>query len=201
MNDHPTPPEFPAGELNAEAHPSAEHRADAIRRVEALPGELHGLVAHLSDAQLGTRYVKWTVRQIANHLADSHINAVMRFKWALTEEDATIKPSKRWEWSQLPDADTGPHDAIGLLVALHRRWSVLLRGMSDSDFRRTYRQPESGRVYTLGEALVVYAWHGEHHAAQIRWLSEYYGWSGRRDGGAAEPIYGQGCQGPDVERG
>src|SRR5262245_58557671 len=104
------------------------------------------------------------------------MNGFIRFTWALTEEATVIKLYKQWEWSQLPDAHADPQDALDLLSALHRRWATLLTSMSESDFQRTYQQPETGRVYSLGEALVVYAWHGEHHSAQIRWLSDYYAW-------------------------
>jgi uncharacterized damage-inducible protein DinB len=172
-----TPPRFPAGEHAADTNPSAEKRAALIDELDRLPEHLRGLVAGLSDKRLDTKYVNWTVRQIVNHLADSHMNAFVRFKLALTEDNPTIKPYDESAWSRLADTKDGdPEVSLQLLDAMHWRWVFLLRAMSGADFARTYFHPEFNRTNTLGEALDAYAYHGRHHAAQIDWLRQQPGW-------------------------
>lgn len=170
MSDATNPPEFPAGPLATVAHPNPEQIAGLIARIEMLPGRLRSLLIHVPESRQGLRYRHWTIRQIINHLADSHTNAIVRFKWALSEDSPTIKLYRQWEWSQLPDGDDPALETIDFLESLHARWCRLLRKLARGDFQRTYRQPETGKVYSLGEALSVYAWHGDHHSAQIEWV-------------------------------
>ena len=173
MTRDATPPKNPAGEYAPEPNPDPVARAGFVGDLAALPSAVRGLVGGASDDFLHTKYVNWTVRQIVNHLADSHLNAFGRFKLALTEDAPAIKPYDEGAWAALADStagDLGP--SLLLLDALHARWVRLLGSLSDAEFARTYRHPELGRAFTLGEALGLYAWHGRHHAAQVAWLKQ-----------------------------
>ena len=157
--------ERPTGSLDAAA------RAKHIKDLEELPGIMRGLVGSLSDAKLDTPYRPggWTIRQVVHHLPDSHMNMYTRMKLAVTEDVPTIKPYDENSWSQLADARTAPADiSLDLLDALHRRWVVFLRSLSDRDFDRTFIHPEMQGPVTLHQGLALYGWHSRHHAAHIR---------------------------------
>jgi uncharacterized damage-inducible protein DinB len=171
------PPKEPAGPYLAELHPDANRREELISSLERFPAKLRSLVGNLSDGQLDTRYANWTVRQIVHHLADSHVNAYIRTRLALTEDEPTIKPYDESKWSQLADAATCPVEpSLRLLEALHVRWIALLRSLTERDFLRKYFHPQMNRVVSLNELLGLYAHHGAHHAAQIRWLYDQHHW-------------------------
>ena len=135
------------------------------------PATLRALTAGRSDVELDTPYRPqgWTVHQVVHHVPDSHMNALIRFKLALTEDTPTIKPYDEARWAQLPDATQTPVDvSLALLDALHRRWVVVLRAMSPTDFERSFMHPEHGRTMSLDQALALYAWHGTHHLGHVR---------------------------------
>lgn len=166
-----TPPDFPAGRYVAEPNPSAARRGELIAEIERLPARIAELVAGLNAAQLDTRYKNWTIRQIVHHLADSHTNAYVRYRLTLTEDHPTIKPYDETRWAELPDARTADVQlSVKLLEALHARWVLLLRAMSEADFGRTYYHPEYKHEFSLAEALGMYAHHCRHHAGQIEWV-------------------------------
>ncbi|WP_020475499.1 YfiT family bacillithiol transferase [Zavarzinella formosa] len=171
-----TPPKYPAGERGSFTTPTVAEREAMIDDIASLAANLRKAIAGLSAEQLATKYVNWDSKRIISHLADSHMNAFARFKFALTEENPTIKPYKQWEWSLTADADTDPELSIALIEALHARWVVLLRAMTDSDFQTTFYHPEPNKTYTLAEGLHIYAWHGKHHTAQIDWMRQNYSW-------------------------
>jgi uncharacterized damage-inducible protein DinB len=172
-----TAPEYPAGPFEPGAPDDAAQRAGLIATVEAAPAALRQAVAGLSDAQLDTRYRNWTARQIVHHLADSHVNSYVRFKWALTEDRPTIKAYDEGRWAALADSCAGAIAApLALLEALHCRWAQLLHAMTDQQFARSFVHPETGETVTLPRALAYYAWHGRHHTAQITWLRQQHGW-------------------------
>jgi len=172
-------PRFPVGKFVAPAGPLTDpERAAFIRDVEEAPAKLRAAVAGLSDAQLDTPYREggWTVRQVAHHVPDSHINSYVRFRWALTEDAPTIKAYMEERWAELPDARTSPVEvSLALLETLHRRWTALLRSLTDAQWRRTFRHPELGEV-TLDRNLALYAWHGRHHVAHVTALRSRMGW-------------------------
>jgi hypothetical protein len=144
-------------------------RAAHIDTLEQMPARFRSLVAGRSDAQLDTRYRPdgWTVRQVVHHVPDSHMNAYIRMKFAMTEDAPTIKTYEESLWAELPEAKTGPVDmSLTLLDGLHRRWVMFLRTLGDADFARVYLHPELGRV-TLDEGIALYSWHARHHAAHI----------------------------------
>lgn len=168
-----TAPQNPAGPYAPEPDPSPARRAELIAELERAPAELRQAVAGLSDADLETVYRAWTIRQIVHHLADSHVNCYIRFKWALTEDVPTIKAYDEGRWAALVDSRTGNIEpTLALYEALHRRWVLLLRTMTDADFARSFVHPETGETVPLGKALGYYAWHARHHTAQIRWLRD-----------------------------
>lgn len=149
-----------------------------IDDIEKLTADLQRTVTDLTDEQFDTQYRPdgWTVRQVVHHLADSHINAYIRFKLALTEDKPVIKPYKEDLWATLPDSKLPVSVSVSLLTAIHQRWVCILKAMNTGDFDRTFFHPESKRDVTLKETLGLYAWHGKHHLAHITTLKENRGW-------------------------
>ncbi len=153
-------------------------RAEWLTTIEETPEHLWAAVTGLRDEQLDTPYRPggWTVRQVVHHLADSHMNAYIRFRLALTENEPTIKPYDERLWADLDDARTAPVDlSLTLLETMHQRLVMLLRSLQPRDFTRTLNHPELGRV-TLEKYLALYAWHGKHHVAHIMNLRQRSNW-------------------------
>ena len=149
-----------------------------IGNIAETPARMREAVAGLSDAQLDTAYREdgWSVRQVVHHVPDSHLNAYVRLKLALTEDDPLIKPYDEGRWAQLEDSrDTPIEVSLSLLESLHARWIVLLRSLDENDFGRTFRHPDHGSV-TLDWLVAMYAWHGRHHVAHITSLRERMNW-------------------------
>lgn len=150
-----------------------------IDDIERLPGTLQSAVRPLTPQQLETPYRPsgWCARQVVHHLADSHLNSVIRFKWALTEERPIIKPYFEDRWAELPDYLDAPITvSLRLLEVLHERWVYLLRSLDASQLQRELVHPDSG-VIRLDVNVGVYAWHGHHHLAHINRLAEREGWT------------------------
>jgi uncharacterized damage-inducible protein DinB len=171
---------YPIGRFEHRPGLSAEERAGLIRQIEEAPARLRAAVAGLSDARLDTPYRPggWTVRQVIHHVPDSHLNAYIRFKWALTEDRPAIKAYEEKDWALTPEVRATPVEvSLRLLEALHQRWVVLLREMSGEDFARVLIHPQNGEM-TLERMLGLYAWHGRHHVAHITGLRERMGWGG-----------------------
>ena len=144
-------------------------RKGFIDTLEQAPARYRALAGALSDAQLDTPYRPggWTIRQVVHHVPDSHMNAYIRMKWAMTEETPAIKVYEEQLWAELPEANSGKPDlSLALLEALHRRWVAFLRLLPDDAFQRAFVHPEWKRI-TIEEALALYAWHSRHHAAHI----------------------------------
>jgi hypothetical protein len=140
---------------------------------------MRAAVQGLSPQQLDTRYRPqgWTVRQVVHHVPDSHMNAYIRFKLALTETEPTIKPYEQQLWAELADSrETPVENSLILLKCLHQRWVLLLKSISDAGWQRTFRHPELG-IVRLDTNLALYAWHGRHHVAHITGLRERMGWN------------------------
>lgn len=171
---------YPIGPFRrTEIESTAEERDEWIGAVSTLPTAFRAAVAGLSSEQLdhGYRPGGWTVRQLVHHVPDSHMNAYMRFKLALTEDEPTIKPYDEGRWADLPDvAAVDPAVSLALLDALHTRWVGLLDRLEPGDWSRAFRHPEHDRLIRLDEALAMYAWHGRHHTAHVVSLREREGW-------------------------
>lgn len=170
-------PRFPIGKYNRAAANLTDHRS-SIATLAALPEKLRSAVEGLSDAQLDTPYREggWTVRQLVHHVADSHMNAYVRIRLALTEDWPSIKPYDEKVWAELPDARTAPVQvSLDLLEALHDRWTLLLRSLSEEQWQRGYIHPVNGRQ-TVAEAVALYDWHCRHHVAHISELRKSRNW-------------------------
>jgi len=170
-------PRFPIGKFSYSGPLSAAQKKDFLDAVEQTPANLRGAVRGLSDAQLDTPYRDggWTVRQVVHHVPDSHLNSYVRFKLALTEENPPIKTYMEDRWAELPDSRQPIENSLVMLESLHRRWMIILRNLTDTDWQRTFRHPELGAM-TLEKTLALYAWHGPHHEAHITRLRERMGW-------------------------
>ena len=169
---------YPIGEFVVPEEVTKAQREGWLEEVAQLPERLRSALAGLSDAQLDTPYRPggWTVRQVAHHLPDSHLNSYTRFKLALTEENPTIRPYDETKWAELGDSSAPIEVSLTLLDALHERWVILLTSLSGSDWQRTFTHPASQQTLTLEQSLANYAWHGEHHLAHVTSLRKREGW-------------------------
>jgi uncharacterized damage-inducible protein DinB len=170
---------YPIGECVYPRTTTAEERKIWIRDLAEAPGHMRAAVARLSSDQLDTPYRPggWTVRQVVHHVPDSHMNAFVRFKLALTEDVPTIKPYDETAWAKLSDYSSTPIEvSLALLEKLHDRWVRLLESMTETEFGRAFRHPEIGTT-TLGSYLAAYSWHSRHHVAHITSLRQRMGWT------------------------
>jgi uncharacterized damage-inducible protein DinB len=161
---------YPVGTFTYDSDVTPGKRTAWIRQIAEAPAALRAAVAALTPEQVDRPYRPggWTVRQLVHHVADSHLNAYIRFKWTLTEDNPTIKPYDQDKWATLADSQQTPVDvSLDLLEAVHRRWGVLIESLKDEDWARPLQHPENGPM-TLDRLLQLYAWHGRHHTAQVR---------------------------------
>jgi len=170
---------YPIGPFKLEGDPAEDQIKRAIDDIAAAPAKLRAAVQGLSDEQLETPYRPdgWTIRQVVHHVPDSHLNAYIRLRLALTEDTPTIKPYDEGRWAELEDARSAPIDlSLALLESLHERWVVLLRSLGSSDFARLFKHPDIG-VLSVGKNTCLYGWHGKHHVAHVTSLRERMGWN------------------------
>ena len=169
---------YPIGRFQRPQVPlTNDQRRAAIDAIAETPRRFRAAVAGLDDAQLDTPYRPggWTVRQVIHHVPDSHMNAYVRFKLALTEDTPTIKPYDEAAWATLEDARSTPIEtSLALLDAVHDRWVRVLRAMQPQDFSRKLMHPEHGHL-DLDQLLAMYEWHGKHHTAHVTGLRERAG--------------------------
>lgn len=173
-----TDPRYPTGRFIPPDQPTRESRAQAIATIAETAQRMRDAVQGLNEDQLDTPYREggWTLRQVVHHVPDSHLNAYIRLKLALTEPTPVIKPYDEAAWANLVDTMAVPIDvSLDLLEAVHMRFVALLRAMKDDDFRREYVHPETGR-HSLDHLLALYAWHGPHHIAHITSTRARLGW-------------------------
>jgi uncharacterized damage-inducible protein DinB len=171
-------PRYPIGKFEVPTQVTPELRAAAIAEIASAPEKVRAAVNGLNDAQLNTSYREggWTVRQVVHHVPDSHMNAYVRSRLALTETQPTIKPYEESAWAKLEDAANAPVEvSLRLLEPLHERWVRLLRSVKTEEFARTFVHPDFG-ARTLDWMLFLYAWHGRHHTAHITELRKARGW-------------------------
>jgi hypothetical protein len=169
---------YPIGEFKPVQTLTHQERAAAIDAIAAVPAQLRAAVANLTPAQIDTPYRPggWTVRQLTHHIGDSHMNALGRFKLALTEDEPMIKTYEENLWAELADTKTPPAEvSLALIEALHTRWTILLRSLTPEHFARKFRHPQWG-TGTIHFLLAQYSWHGRHHVAHITALRERNGW-------------------------
>ena len=161
---------YPIGKFAPQDHYSKDELSHAIERISTLPKRLESLVRAFTPKQFDTAYREggWTGRQVLHHIADSHMNAYIRFKWTLTESTPTIKAYNEKLWAETPDVKQDPLISLELLKALHVKWVSLLRGMTDEDFKKEYLHPETKKNNRLDRVTAMYAWHGEHHLGHLK---------------------------------
>ena len=176
MSEAPDP-RYPVGKFKPVQHPGANIRRQNIADLSALPARMREAVKGLSNDQLDTPYRDggWTVRQVVHHVADSHMNALIRVKLALTEETPTIKPYKEALWAQLPDAKLPLDVSLGIIDGVHARLDAITAGFGEADYARTFMHPENGMM-TIDTWLQMYGWHSRHHVAHITELRQRNGW-------------------------
>lgn len=169
---------YPIGRFKLPENVSESTLKEAIETVRSLPDLLEEAVLTYDDQKLDTPYRPggWSVRQVIHHLADSHINAFMRFKLALTEENPTIKPYDESSWAELPDNQLSVLPSLSLIKCIHFKWVFLMENMSNEDFQKTYYHPENKNSPTLMEVAHMYSWHGVHHLAHIQHLAIRENW-------------------------
>ena len=170
---------YPIGKFQKPNSITQEHIWDWIRQLDELPDRFKEITARLSEQQLETPYRPggWTVRQLIHHVADSHHNSYIRFKWALTEDTPVIKPYFEKEWANLFDSRSAPIElSLNHLKAVHAKLVYLLKGLSHADLKRTFQHPDDEDTTTLEENIGRYAWHGNHHFTHIERLLLREGW-------------------------
>jgi len=169
---------YPIGKFTFDGTLTTDQKKQYLNDIQQTPAQLRAAVAGLSEQQLNTPYREggWTVRQLAHHVPDSHMNAYIRFKLALTENEPTIRPYMEDRWAELPESKQEPIEvSLALLDSLHQRWAMVLRNIADADWKRNFRHPEMG-LLSLEKTLALYSWHGRHHVAHVTSLREKMGW-------------------------
>lgn len=158
---------------------SEKQMKEWLNDIKFLPQHLEHAILNLDAAQLGTPYREggWTVKQLVHHVADSHMNAYIRFKLGLTEDNPTIKPYDEAAWAEMNDTKNLPINiSLTLLHALHSRWFEILKHTNAEDLNRTVFHPEHKKEMSLWFLLGMYAWHSKHHVAHVTALRERMGW-------------------------
>jgi len=171
-------PRYPVGEYESKPF-SEEQKEEWLADLRFLPQALENAVINLDEQQLQTPYRDggWTIHQLIHHVADSHMNAYIRFKLGFTEENPTIKPYEEKDWAKTKDVENLPINiSLTLLFALHQRWYEFLKHFTNDDWKRTVYHPEHKKTFTLWYLLGMYAWHCRHHTAHITNLRDQKGW-------------------------
>ena len=169
---------YPTGRFERPASFTDASRAANVKAIADTPANLRRAVHGLTDAQLDTPYRPdgWTVRQVVHHVADSHMNAYIRTRFALAQDNPTIMPYNESDWAKLHDAKSfSVEPSLAILEGMHERWVGLFRSLKPADFSRTLMHPENGQM-TLDHVAAMYSWHGRHHTAHINGLRQREGW-------------------------
>lgn len=163
---------YPIGKFQKPEKISLELIQEAIATIKSFPAHIFTAVSPLSVSQLDTPYRPggWTVRQLVHHCADSHTNAFLRFKLALTEANPTIKPYDEAAWANLADSELPIESSLAIIKAMHFKWGVVLDAMKEEDFKKTYFHPEKKQSQELAEITLLYAWHSLHHLSHVQHL-------------------------------
>jgi uncharacterized damage-inducible protein DinB len=170
---------FPVGKFVRPDSLTPDQRKTAFRTLAELPMKLRAAINGLTDKQLDTPYRPdgWMVRQVVHHLADSHMNALVRLKLGLTEETPTIKPYDEAKWAELADSRSKlVEESMQVLSGVHARWVFLLERMEPEQFSRKINHPEWKEPMTLDTLLALYEWHSRHHVGHITELRKREGW-------------------------
>jgi hypothetical protein len=170
---------YPIGQFKTPESYTPNYLAERINEIAQFPEQLQNEILHLTDEQLDTPYREggWTIRQVVHHCADSHMNCFIRIKWALTEENPTIKFYFEDRWGDMVDNLTMPvAPSLAFLEGLHFRLAYLMKNLSATDLEKTFIHPEHNASFQIKEIIATYAWHGLHHLAHITELKKRKGW-------------------------
>ncbi len=165
---------YPVGKFQKPEVITSEILQNCILTISEFPFVLQQELKKLSKAQLDSAYRPggWTVKQVVNHCADSHMNGIIRIKLTLTEDKPVIKPYLEAEWAELEDSKNNSVDAaIKILEGVHHRWSSLLNNITEDQWQRKFIHPEHGKEITIAENTCLYAWHCNHHLGHIKLVS------------------------------
>lgn len=170
MNSNEDQLRYPIGKFAPLESYSEVELKSFIRSIADLPGFVGSLVKDFSALQWETQYREgsWTARQVVHHLADSHMNAYIRFKWTLTEETPVIKAYDEKKWAQTAEVSADPNISISLLTALHQKWAILLNGLTAEDLTRAFIHPDTNKKVSLPRMMALYSWHGQHHLGHLK---------------------------------
>lgn len=162
--------QYPIGKFSPKENYTAEEITALISSIENLPAKVEGVFKKLSHKQLDTPYRPggWTARQVIHHMADSHMNAYIRFKWSLTEDTPLIKAYNEKDWAETYETKMDPALSVDLLKSLHAKWITLLRSLSKEDLQKSFVHPETGKNVRLDRLVALYSWHGEHHLGHLK---------------------------------
>ncbi len=162
-------PRYPIGKFEPRENYTLDEIHLNIQRIEAAPEKVEKVFKGLSPAQWDTPYREggWTARQVVHHMADSHMNAYIRFKWTLTEDVPLIKAYNEKAWALTAETHADPNLSITLLKALHAKWVTLMKGLSAEDLQKSFTHPDTKKLVPLDRLIAMYAWHGEHHLGHI----------------------------------
>lgn len=162
--------QYPIGKFSPRESYTPEERERFISSIGTLPAELEKLIKDFTSAQWNTPYREggWTARQVVHHLADSHMNAYIRVKWALTEQTPLIKAYDEKAWATTPEVEADTSLSVNLLRALHAKWVTLLRAIPEDQLSRSFIHPATGKPNTIERMIALYSWHGEHHLGHLK---------------------------------
>ncbi|MEP6614822.1 MAG: YfiT family bacillithiol transferase [Mucilaginibacter sp.] len=160
---------YPVGNFVPPVSYTPEDLRKWTKTIKEFPGKLRHAIVNLNEQQLDTPYRPggWSIRQVVHHCADSHMNSLLRFKWALTEDNPTIKPYEEADWALLPDYRMPVESSLKILEGLHLHWGALIDSFGEDEWRRTFTHPATGKTMQLKTALALYAWHSKHHLAHV----------------------------------
>ena len=172
MNDEPL--RYPIGKFTPQETYTAEELDQCIQRIESAPLRIESLLRTLPLKRFETTYREggWSVRQVVHHVSDSHMNAYIRFKWALTENTPLIKAYNEKLWAETPEVQMDPFISVNLLKALHVKWVALIRSLTPADLQREYIHPETKKTFRVDRLVAMYAWHGDHHLGHLKIVAE-----------------------------
>lgn len=170
---------YPIGRFKYPEEYSEEQMKEWIINIENFPANLKKEVENLSESQLNTPYRPggWTIKQLVHHLADSHINSYVRLKLTLTEDEPAIKPYFEERWATLKDSELVPvEESLKLLDGLHKRWTAILKNLTEAQWERKYFHPENKKLVSIKAMTALYSWHCNHHLTHITNLKQKKGW-------------------------
>lgn len=162
---------YPIGHFAPQSEYSSASIHNAIAYLQTFPAVLGECVLDCTpeDHQRPYRPGGWTIRQLVHHIADSHMHAYLRCKFAYLEQHPVVKNYQEKDWAQRsPEVAITPIAAsLHIIEGVHARWVDFFKQLSPKEFKRTYQHPEREAPYSLAEVSCFYAWHAEHHLAHI----------------------------------